>query len=130
MTHTQVDASQCRIRVCRDCCCGSLHKHPGIDHGALIDELIERTLGHATVDVTACLLSCDRSNVVVIVPSAQGRLLGAGPAWFEQVLDLQAVEMLADFVRAGGPGLVEPGSQLTRLACSPRSSGDASAATS
>jgi (2Fe-2S) ferredoxin len=88
-----------RIRVCRDCCCGTSEKHPDVDHDALLAELIAGTSGHADVGVTTCLLACDHSNVVVVSP---------GPHWFGGVLTRQAVADVAAWVRAGGPELALP----------------------
>lgn len=89
-----------RVRVCRDCCCGTTEKHPDVDHDALLAELTEGTRGHAEVDVTGCLLACDRSNVVVVSP---------GPYWFGDVLSTETVGALAAWVRAGGHGVRLPG---------------------
>lgn len=82
-----------RIRVCRDCCCGTPEKHPHVDHDAILGELIEGTRDHADVSVTPCLLACDQSNVVVVSP---------GPYWFGRVLTRETVTELVAWVRAGG----------------------------
>jgi predicted metal-binding protein len=89
-----------RIRVCRDCCCGTSEKHPDVDHDALLGELVEGTRGHADVCVTSCLLACDRSNVVVVSP---------GPYWFGRVLTQETIADLVAWVRAGR-GATLPGS--------------------
>lgn len=83
-----------RIRVCRDCCCGTAEKHPDVDHDALLADLVAGTRGHADVGVTTCLLACDRSNVVVVSP---------GPHWFGGVLAPETITELAAWIRAGGP---------------------------
>lgn len=88
-----------RIRVCRDCCCGTPEKHPDVDHDALLGELIEGTRDHAVVSVTPCLLACDRSNVVVVSP---------GPYWFGRVLTRETVAELVAWVCAGGPTATLP----------------------
>lgn len=88
-----------RIRVCRDCCCGTPEKHPDVDHDALLGELIAGTRDHAVVSVTSCLLACDRSNVVVVSP---------GPYWFGRVLTRETVAELVAWVRAGGPTATLP----------------------
>jgi (2Fe-2S) ferredoxin len=88
-----------RIRVCRDCCCGTPEKHPDVDHDALLAELVAGTRDHAHVSVTTCLLACDRSNVVVVSP---------GPYWFGRVLTRQTVAEVAAWVRAGGPEVALP----------------------
>lgn len=81
-----------RVRVCRDCCCGTPEKHPDVDHDALLAALTDGTRGHAEVAVTSCLLACDRSNVVVVSP---------GPFWFGDVLTQETVSELVSWVRAG-----------------------------
>ncbi|MGZ4438244.1 MAG: hypothetical protein ACXVWU_08230 [Nocardioides sp.] len=97
--------SRCLLRVCRDCCCGTLTKHPDVDHDGLLDRLRDRTAGAARVDVSGCLLACDRSDVVVVSPSRRGRHLGARPVWVGEVLDERTADALADWVCDGGPGL-------------------------
>ena len=59
----------CRVVVCRDCCCGTLRKHPDVDHDLLFEQLGVRTSGHAQVRASGCLLACEHSNVVVVLPS-------------------------------------------------------------
>lgn len=88
-----------RVRVCRDCCCGTPEKHPDVDHDALLAQLTDGTRGHAEVAVTGCLLACDRSNVVVVSP---------GPYWFGDVLSRETVDALVAWIRAGGPGVRLP----------------------
>jgi hypothetical protein len=90
-----------RIRVCRDCCCGTPEKHPGVDHDALLEALVVGTRGWAEVSVTPCLLACELSNVVVVSP---------GPFWFRHVLTLETVADLVAWVRAGGPTAALPDS--------------------
>jgi len=100
-----------RVRVCRDCCCGTVEKHPDVDHDALLAELRDGTRGHAEVDVTGCLLACDRSNVVVVSP---------GPYWFGDVLSTETVDALVAWIRAGGPGGTLPGALARRHIRPPR----------
>jgi (2Fe-2S) ferredoxin len=88
-----------RIRVCRDCCCGTPEKHPDVDHDALLAELVAGTRDHADVSVTTCLLACDRSNVVVVSP---------GPYWFGRVLTRHTAAEVAAWIRAGGPKAALP----------------------
>ncbi len=105
-----------RVRVCRDCCCGSARKHPGVDHDALLDRLVSGTAGAATVDASGCLLACEKSNVVVVQPGAEGRRAGARAVWLREVLDAAAVDAIAAWVRSGGPGLCEvPGRLVPHL---------------
>jgi hypothetical protein len=108
-----------RVRVCRDCCCGTVRKHPDVDHDALVDRLVTGTRGLAAVDITPCLLACERSNVVVVQPGAHGRLAGGRPVWLRGVLDVAAVDEIARWVRAGGPGAADPPEALTPLLTTP-----------
>ena len=113
-----------RVRVCRDCCCGTRSKHPDVDHDALLARLVEATAGSAVVDASACLLACERSNVVVVQPGAAGRRAGARPVWLRSVLDLATVEAIAAWVRAGGPGRHEVPAALAPLVTGPGVLGD------
>jgi (2Fe-2S) ferredoxin len=56
--------------------------------------------------VTDCLDVCGESNVVVVQPSPAGRRAGGRPAWLGFVNDDEAVERIARWVAAGGPGVV------------------------
>ena len=64
------------------------------------------------VSRSACLLACERSNIVVVTPSAKGRRAGGKPAWFMTVLTPGVVDDLADYIRAGGPGIARPNDTL------------------
>ena len=98
----------CRVRVCRDCCCGTARKHPGVDHDGLLDRLRSGVAAAGRVDVTECLLACDRSDVVVVSPSPAGRRAGGRPVWLAWVLDEGIVDAVVAWVAVGGPGLAEP----------------------
>ncbi|MBC9819992.1 hypothetical protein [Terrabacter sp. MAHUQ-38] len=95
----------CIVRVCRDCCCGTERKHPGVDHDGLLGRLEAGTRGHARVLRSDCLLACDESNVVVVTPSPAGRRAGGRPVWLRAVLDDAAVDDITRWVRLGGPGV-------------------------
>jgi hypothetical protein len=99
-----VSGTRCRVRVCRDCCCGTARKHPGVDHDGLVGRLAEAVGDRAEVSVTTCLLACDRSNVVVVSPGSTGRRKGERPVWLGEVLDTRTVDAIASWVVAGGPG--------------------------
>ncbi|WP_433328295.1 hypothetical protein [Spirillospora sp. CA-294931] len=75
-----------------------------MDHARQLDRL--RTV--APVRVAECLDVCEQANVVVVQPSAEGRAAGARPVWLGLVNDAAATEDIADWVRAGGPGLAAP----------------------
>jgi hypothetical protein len=55
--------------------------------------------------VSECLDVCERSTVVVVQPSPAGRRNGGRPTWLGWVLEDAAVEDIASWVDAGGPGL-------------------------
>lgn len=114
-----------RVRVCRDCCCGSPRKHPEVDHDALFDRLVDGTAGAAVVDATACLLACERSNVVVVQPGADARRAGARAVWLGEVLDARAVDAIAAWVHAGGPGRSEVPGEIAPLVTGPGVLGEA-----
>lgn len=93
----------CRVTVCRDCCCGSA-KVAGIDHA----RQIERLSRDAPVRISECLDVCERANVIVVQPSAEGRAAGGRPVWLGFVNEPAATEDVAAWVRAGGPGVAQP----------------------
>lgn len=97
----------CIVRVCRDCCCGTEGKHPGVDHEGLLTRLEDGTRGRARVMRCACLLACDESNVVVVTPSPAGRRAGARPVWLRAVLDEATTDAVSEWVGRGGPGVAE-----------------------
>jgi hypothetical protein len=91
--------------VCRDCCCGTERKHPGVDHDGLLARLEVGAGARARVLRSACLLACDESNVVVVTPSPAGRRAGARPVWLRAVLDDVTVDAIGAWVGLGGPGV-------------------------
>jgi (2Fe-2S) ferredoxin len=98
----------CIVTVCRGCCCGRPEKNPGVDHAAQLAHLRTHLPKNATVRVSDCLDVCERSNVIVLSPSPEGRAAGARPVWLGQVHDQDAVAEITDWVAAGGPGVAEP----------------------
>ncbi|THA70477.1 (2Fe-2S) ferredoxin domain-containing protein [Streptomyces sp. A0642] len=96
------------VTVCRGCCCGTPEKVPHLDHEAQLADLRTLLAGVAMVRRTDCLDACERANVVVIQPSAEGRRAGGRPVWLGQVNDPDAAADIAAWVRNGGPGLAEP----------------------
>jgi (2Fe-2S) ferredoxin len=111
--------------VCRDCCCGTALKHPGVDHDALLQRLAVATRGAAVVGATDCLLACEKSNVVVVQPSRAARRRGARPVWLREVLDVATVDAIAEWVRAGGPGATEVPPSLAASVTTPGVLGEA-----
>jgi (2Fe-2S) ferredoxin len=99
--------SEVGVVVCRGCCCGQAAKRPGIDHKAQLERLralADSSPGQAQVVVSDCLGPCDQSNVLVVRPSWAGRRAGGRPAWFG-LLDPYAVDLVEQWVAAGGPGI-------------------------
>lgn len=109
----------CTVTVCRGCCCGTERKHPGVDHAGQVAALRAGLGGAGRVRVTDCLDACERSNVVVVGPSAEGRRAGGRPVWLANVLHPETVDEVVEWVRAGGPGLGEPPGLLDLCAFGP-----------
>lgn len=93
------------VTVCRDCCCGTTSKHPDVDHDGQLATLRAGVEGHGRVVVSACLLACERSNVVVVGPTPEQRRAGVKPVWLSQVLAEWETAAVVEWVRAGGPGV-------------------------
>ena len=105
-------AAGCTVTVCRGCCCGSARTVPRFDHAGQLARLREALAGRATVRVSDCLDVCAQANVIVVQPSAAGRRAGGRPVWLGLVNDHDAGGDIADWIRAGGPGIAEPPSVL------------------
>ena len=95
---------QCTVFLCRGCCCGTDRKHPHFDHAAQLRRVRDQAGPRAQVRVSDCLGPCECSNVAVVVPGRQARRAGARPMWLGWVLDDEATDAIAAWVRAGGPG--------------------------
>ena len=102
----------CTVTVCRDCCCGSTAKHPGVDHEGQLRELRDSLPQPHRVRVSDCLDVCSQSNVVVVHPTPQARRNGARPVWFGLVVDGAVTADITEWVRAGGPGVTPMGPLL------------------
>lgn len=96
------------VTVCRGCCCGTAAKVPRLDHEAQLIDLRTLLAGVAMVRRTDCLDACERANVIVVQPSAEGRQAGGRPVWLGQVNDSGAAADITAWVKDGGPGLAEP----------------------
>ncbi|MEV1119129.1 hypothetical protein AB0I91_29085 [Actinosynnema sp. NPDC049800] len=92
-----------KVTVCRGCCCGTVDKHPDVDHATHLRKFRE-AVGPGAVTVANCLSSCEFSNVVVVRPA---RGTGVRPVWLGGVLTDEAVDHVLDWVAAGGPGRAE-----------------------
>lgn len=107
------------VTVCRGCCCGTTAKVPRLDHAAQLADLRASLGGRGAVRVTDCLDACERANVIVVQPSAEGRRAGGRPVWLGLVNDRDAVADITAWVEAGGPGLAEPPGILDLYAFQP-----------
>lgn len=106
------------VTVCRGCCCGRPEKSADVDHAGQLTAL-RQTLPAAQVRTSDCLDVCERSNVLVVSPSAAGRAAGGRPVWLGLVHDIDTVTDVADWIRAGGPGIAEAPAILDLYAFSP-----------
>lgn len=109
----------CTVTVCRGCCCGTENKHPDVDHAGQVAALREGMGAAGRVRLTDCLDACDRSNVVVVNPSGDGRRTGARPTWLAGVLRSSTVAEIVEWVRSGGPGIGDRPPQLDPLTFRP-----------
>ena len=100
---TAPSAAGCTVTVCRGC--GQAEKNPRTDHAAQVARLREALPPGARLRQSDCLDVCERSNVVVIGPSAAGRAAGARPIWLGQVNDQDAIEDVTAWITGGGPGI-------------------------
>lgn len=100
-------AARPTVTVCRGCCCGTLAKVPRLDHEGQLSDLRAQLTGVAMVRRTDCLDACERANVIVVQPSAEGRKAGGRPVWLGQVNDPDAAADIITWLKNGGPGLAE-----------------------
>lgn len=119
-----LDQSLPTVTVCRGCCCGTVKKHPTIDHGARLANLRDLVEGVANLRMSDCLGPCDRSNVVVVSPSRRGQQAGGRPRWLGHVLDARAETDISNWLRDGGPGLAQPPEALAVHLFRPGRNGD------
>lgn len=108
------DQSKPTVSACRGCCCGTVRKHPTVDHHGQLAQLRSGLDGFANLRTTDCLGSCERSNVVVVSPSRSGRQAGGRPVWLGGVLDPAAVDHISAWLRDGGPGFSKLPKALVR----------------
>ncbi|MFG2409525.1 (2Fe-2S) ferredoxin domain-containing protein [Streptomyces brevispora] len=112
-------AARPTVTVCRGCCCGTAAKIPRLDHEAQLADLRTSLAGVAMVRRVDCLDACERANVIVIQPSAEGRQAGGRPVWLGQVNDPGAAADITAWVTHGGPGLADPPDILDLYTFSP-----------
>lgn len=102
----------CALVVCRGCC-GDPRKHPGTDHVRQLEHLRAAAAEHGfRVRTTDCLGPCDQADVIVVQPSAAGRLAGGRPTWIGFAMDDDCTREVVAWAAAGGPGLAEPPATL------------------
>ncbi len=116
-----LDQSKPTVTVCRGCCCGTVKKHPTIDHDARLANLRNLVEGIGNLRVSDCLGPCERSNVVVVSPSKRGHRVGGRPVWLGYVLDAAAEADIATWLLDGGPGLAPPPKALASFIFRPAS---------
>jgi hypothetical protein len=66
-----------------------------------------------------CLDACERANVIVVQPSAEGRRAGGRPVWLGEVNDPDATGDIAAWIEKGGPGLADSPDILDLYAFTP-----------
>ena len=115
---TPAGADRPTVTVCRGCCCGTA-KIPRVDHAAQLRDLRSALTDTASLRVVDCLDACEQANVVVVQPSPTGRRAGGRPVWLGLVNDRDATADIADWARAGGPGLAGPPDILDLYAFQP-----------
>ncbi|MFE9257027.1 (2Fe-2S) ferredoxin domain-containing protein [Streptomyces sp. NPDC006879] len=108
-------ARPCTLVVCRGCCCGDARKHPGTDHAGQLARLAAAAAGSGgrlAVRTSECLGPCGQANVVVVMPSSEGRRRGGRASWVGWALDDAATDDILDWATRGGPGLARPSATL------------------
>ncbi|MFI1990997.1 (2Fe-2S) ferredoxin domain-containing protein [Actinoplanes sp. NPDC020271] len=80
----------------------------GVDHAAQLFQLRQSLAATAQVRVSGCLDACEHANVIVVQPSPEGRRAGGRPVWLGLANDPGIADDIAAWIRAGGPGLVDP----------------------
>ena len=98
----------CSVTVCRGCCCGRPENNPGFDHAGQLDRLRHQLDGVAQIRLSDCLDVCEQSNVIVVQPSAHGRLAGGRPVWLGLVDETDIIDDITTWITAGGPGIAPP----------------------
>ncbi|MCU1346210.1 MAG: hypothetical protein JWL70_2476, partial [Acidimicrobiia bacterium] len=96
-------ATDVAVLVCRGCCCGTIEKHPGFDHGDQLEQLqaLVARSASARLLVTDCLGPCERSNVMVVRS-------GAARRWFGDLTTAADTSALLDWLAGGAEAPVPP----------------------
>jgi hypothetical protein len=99
------------VLVCRGCCCGTLRKHPGVDHDAQVDVLTRAAHhGGGHCRVVDCLDQCSASNLVVV-----RRHDGAPAVWLGGVLSAADTDAVADWLATGADTATMPNAVAARV---------------
>ncbi|WP_046011506.1 (2Fe-2S) ferredoxin domain-containing protein [Microbacterium sp. SA39] len=102
------DRAETVVVVCRGGDCGSRRKHPTLDHADQLRRIREGVGDDVTVTVSKCLDACERSNVVVVIPSARARIIDPSPVWIGELNDADSTDDVIEWVADGGPAVVAP----------------------
>ena len=92
------------VLLCRGCCCGTLDKHPEVDHEGqrrLLENAVEQQPG-MELRIIDCLDECDRSNVAVV--RRVGMPARERDTWLGGLLTDRATEALAGWLSDGAEG--------------------------
>ncbi|MCQ4084467.1 (2Fe-2S) ferredoxin domain-containing protein [Streptomyces sp. RB6PN25] len=101
----------CTLVVCRGCCCGNARKHPRADHEGQLERLrvaAAESGGSVAVRTTDCLGPCGQANVVVVLPSSEGRRRGGRAVWIGWAMGDACTDDIVRWATDGGPGIAEP----------------------
>ncbi|GAA2995288.1 (2Fe-2S) ferredoxin domain-containing protein [Actinokineospora diospyrosa] len=103
------------VTVCRDCCCGTVRKHPTVDHGRQLARLRDIAARHGgAIRVSECLDTCETSNVVVV------QAKGTKPIWLGFVLDDAVLDDIDTWLTNGGPATDLPATLTLNRVSPPR----------
>ncbi len=108
---TAAHTRPCTLVVCRGCCCGNPRKYPGSDHQGQLERLYAAAAdsgGRLAVRTTDCLGPCDQANVIVVLPSGDGRRRGGRATWIGWAMDDACTDDILRWAEAGGPGMAGP----------------------
>lgn len=84
------------VLVCRGCCCGTVRKHPHVEHAKHLAHLQHATnVGGGQLRIVDCLDVCQRSNVVVV------RRHGHPATWIGDLHTDTAIETLSRWIESG-----------------------------
>lgn len=92
-----------RVLLCDGCCCGTLRKHPDVDHAAQRERLGHAArAGGGSVRTTGCVDRCAESNVVVV------RHRDGNATWLGRVLGQEVERAMSRWLAAGADRCAVP----------------------